>query len=230
MNILMLSSSKYADHPYLGYAQGWISDILEGQKDLLFIPHAGVTVSWDAYTEKVQQALSNTNIRGIHTEKNPNQALGRANAILIGGGNTFRLLHELYKNDLIDLIQKKIQHNTPYIGWSAGSNICGLSICTTNDMPIIEPASFDSLKLINAQLNPHYTNYTPKGHHGETRDQRIAEFCTLNPITPVLAIPEGTALRVKGNKLSMLGSKEGYVFHGDSKQAISSSDDLSEYL
>lgn len=230
MKILMLSSSKYAEHPYLEYAQGWIADTLQEQKELLFIPYAGVTISWDAYTEKVQQALPNYKVKGIHAQEDPNHALGQADAVLVGGGNTFRLLNELYKHNLIDLIQKKIQNNTPYIGWSAGSNICGLSICTTNDMPIIEPPSFASLKLINAQLNPHYTDYAPKGHHGETRDQRIAEFCTLNPITPVLAIQEGTALSVDGNKLTLLGEQQGFVFHGDTKQTISNNDDLSEYL
>lgn len=230
MKILMLSSSKFADHAYLEYAQEWITDILQKNNSVLFVPYAGVTISWDAYTEKVQQALPNFSVTGIHTTGDPAQALRQAEAILVGGGNTFNLLNELYTHNLIELIQHKVQMGTPYIGWSAGSNICGLTISTTNDMPIIEPPSFHALKLINAQLNPHYTDYSPEGHHGETRDQRLAEFCTLHRSTPVLAIREGTALRVEANNMTMLGKAEGYVFQGETKQSINSDDDLTEYL
>jgi dipeptidase E len=153
-----------------------------------------------------------------------------AQAILIGGGNTFNLLHLLYTHDLIEIIKHKVEQGTPYIGWSAGSNICGLSIRTTNDMPIIEPRSFDALHFVNAQLNPHYSNYVAPNFHGETRDQRLAEFCCLNPAVPVLAIREGSGLLIRNNKLSLLGTLNGFVFASQEKIPFNNTQDLTEYL
>ena len=230
MNVLMLSSSRYNEHEYLAYAKEWIDEHLGTVKNLLFIPYAGVTVSWNAYTDMVQAALPETSVTGIHETDDPKAAIMQAEAILVGGGNTFNLLHLLYENELLDLIKLKVEQGTPYIGWSAVSNICGQSIRTTNDMPIIEPRSFNALQFVNAQLNPHYTDYVPPNHHGETRDQRIKEFCTLNRSTPVLAIREGSALLVRNNKLSLLGKLNGFVFESDTKIAVDSTQDLSEYL
>ena len=136
----------------------------------------------------------------------------------------------MQEHDLIDEIKHKVEQDTPYIGWSAGSNICGISIRTTNDMPIVEPRTFNALHFVNAQLNPHYTDYVAPNHHGETRDERLAEFCTLNPSTPVLAIREGSALEIVNNKLFLKGDLDGFVFASDSKIAITNEQDLSEYL
>ena len=230
MNVLMLSSSKYGEYDYLAYAKEWIQEHLGDTKNLLFIPYAGVTVDWDTYTDMVQTALPGTQVSGIHQADDPKTAIEQADAILVGGGNTFNLLHLLYEHDLIDAIKSKVQQGTPYIGWSAGSNICGQSIRTTNDMPIIEPKSFDALHFVNAQLNPHYTDYVPPNHHGETRDQRLAEFCVLNRSTPVLAIKEGTALLIRDNKLTLLGELDGFLFASDNKIAFTNKQDLSEYL
>lgn len=230
MKILMLSSSRYNHCEYLSYAQEWITNHLQEVDEALFIPYAGVSVGWDAYTQKVQDALVDIKISGIHQYEDPKVALTQAKAILVGGGNTFNLLHLLQKNDLIDTIKHKVEQNTPYIGWSAGSNICGLSIRTTNDMPIVEPKSFSALGLVNAQLNPHYTDYVDPNHHGETRDERLTEFCILNPTTPVLAIKEGSALLIEDNKLSLLGETDGFVFESDKKIPINRNQDLSEYL
>lgn len=230
MNVLMLSSSRYGDYAYLAYAKDWIDTHLQEVSDVLFIPYAGVTVGWDAYTDMVRAAIPEKNIRGIHEYDDPKSAVEEASAILIGGGNTFNLLHLLYEHDLIDTIKRKVELGTPYIGWSAGSNICGLSIRTTNDMPIIEPTSFDALRFVNAQLNPHYTDYVAPNFHGETRDQRLAEFCVLNPSTPVLAIREGSALLIRDNKLSLLGSLNAFVFSSNEKIAFSGEQDLTEYL
>ncbi len=230
MNILMLSSSRYKHCEFLTYAKIWIENHLHNVDEAIFIPYAGVSVGWDAYTQKVQDALGNIKITGVHQYEDPKVALNQAKAILVGGGNTFNLLHLLQENDLIDTIKHKVEKDTPYIGWSAGSNICGLSIRTTNDMPIIEPESFAALGFVNAQLNPHYTDYVEPDHHGETRDERLAEFCTLNPTTPVLAIKEGSALLIKHNKLSLIGDREGFVFESDQKIQINQEQDLSEYL
>ena len=230
MNVLMLSSSRYGEYDYLAYASSWINEHLEQISSALFIPYAGVTVGWDAYTDMVRAALPNIDITGIHECHNPRIAIENAQAILVGGGNTFNLLHLLYEYDLLSAIKLKVEQGTPYIGWSAGSNICGLSIRTTNDMPIVEPKSFNALHFVNAQLNPHYTDYVAPNFHGETRDQRLQEFCVLNPTIPVLAIREGSALLIRQNKLCLLGDLNGFVFASNDKIAFDQNQDLTEYL
>ena len=140
-NLLLLSSSRVGDTDYLQHALSMIKDKLNGIDELLFIPYAGVTVNYDDYTDMVQKALANIGVKvtGIHTFDDPIEAVNSAKAIAVGGGNTFHLLHQLYQQELIEAIQDKVTSGMPYIGWSAGSNIAGLSIRTTNDMPIIEP-------------------------------------------------------------------------------------------
>ncbi|MBD3585088.1 dipeptidase PepE [Salinimonas sp. HHU 13199] len=233
-HVLMLSSSRAGSEDYLEHAKSFMFGHLGDQRDILFIPFAGVTMTWDAYTQKVKEALPEFSITGLHTFENPAAALNSAKAnnqaILVGGGNTFNLLHTLYKQNLLDPLKAVIADGTPYIGWSAGSNICGQSIRTTNDMPIVEPASFDALGVIQCQLNPHYSNYAPPGHNGETRDQRLAEFTTLHPQTPIIAIPEGTALSLTDGRLTLLGDVEGFVFLGEEKTAIQPTADLSQYI
>lgn len=232
--VLMLSSSRVGEEDYLLHAKPLILAHLGPVRDILFIPYAGVTVSWDEYTDKVQQALPQLNIRGLHKEVNPAEAISQAisqdTAIMVGGGNTFNLLHCLYKFSLIPLIKLAIDGGTPYVGWSAGSNICGATIRTTNDMPIIEPPSFDALNVLPCQLNPHYSDYHPPGFNGETRDQRLQEFTALNPNTPVLAIREGTALSLNNNVLTFKGKPGGFIFLAKEKQLISDGDDLSQYI
>jgi dipeptidase E len=213
----MLSSSRQADEAYLEHAVSAISTHLGSIRKVLFIPYAGVTLNWDDYTNKVQTALPQLNIQGIHTFSDPQQAVKDASAIMVGGGNTFHLLNELYNNHLIDSIQSQVAASVPYIGWSAGSNICGASIKTTNDMPVVEPPSFAALNLLACQINPHYTDYQPPGHNGETRDDRLAEFTCLNPKTPVLAIREGSALVYSQERLSLTGPHNGFCFIGDEK-------------
>lgn len=230
MNILMLSSSRSGNESYLQTATPMIKSFLNGVKDVLFIPYAGVTVNWDNYTDMAQAALPELNITGIHQTPDPKLAVEKAQAIAVGGGNTFNLLYQLYQQDLINAISTKVKEGTRYIGWSAGSNICGNSIRTTNDMPIIQPPSFNALQLVPFQLNPHYTDYQPPGHNGETRSQRIEEFCTLNPDMPVIGIREGTALRRSGDTLTLEGEFPGVVFKGTSLEEIPAGSDLSGYL
>jgi dipeptidase E len=230
MNILMLSSSKVANEDYLQHAIPMLNQHLSNIKELLFIPFAGVSVSWDDYTTKVQHALPDFQVFGIHECSNAHQALEHAQAILVGGGNTFNLLNELYRQDLLGTIKNQVNKGTPYVGWSAGSNICGNSIRTTNDMPIIQPPSFDALNFVPFQLNPHYTDYQPPGHNGETRAQRIEEFCILNPKMPVIGIREGCALLLQGESLVLKGELDGVVFEGNSQSVIHPNQDLSGYL
>lgn len=236
-NLLLLSSSRVKDTPYLEHALSMIKSHLGEIKELLFIPYAGVTINYDDYTKMVQTALDTLHIKviGIHQQEDPLAAVLSAQAIAIGGGNTFHLLHQLYENNLIKAIHQRVGEGMPYIGWSAGSNVAGVSIRTTNDMPIIEPKSFNALNLVDFQLNPHYTDFNPPGHNGETRAQRLAEFMILNIEMPVVAIVEGTALKVSTDQktqkqsLRLLGSDNGFVFKAGNKTIINSQSDL-DYL
>ncbi|MBL4909822.1 MAG: dipeptidase PepE [Alteromonadaceae bacterium] len=243
-NLLLLSSSRVKSTGYLEHAKTLIKQHLVSAEqknqqtinEVLFIPYAGVTVSYDDYTAMVNSALQDLaiTVKGIHQYKDAKTAIMQAQAIMVGGGNTFHLLQQLYQHDLISSIQNKVAQGTPYIGWSAGSNIAGASIKTTNDMPIVEPDSFTALNLVNFQLNPHYTDHNPPGHNGETREQRLAEFMVVDPQTAIVAIIEGSALQLKDDRLSLLITEHiddvGYLFKAGEKTQLSSKDDLSFLL
>ena len=232
MQLLLLSSSRAHNSAYLAPYMAWLKTQLQGIDELLFISYAGVTVSDDDYLKQVASALAPLSVKvtSLHQYVDPKKALSEAQAIAVGGGNTFQLLHKLYQQDIVQLIIERVTNGVPYIGWSAGSNIAGKTIRTTNDMPIVEPASFNGLNLLPLQLNPHYSDYKPEGFHGETRDMRLAEFMVLNPTTPIIALPEGTALKCSGDKLTLLGSDGGYLFKGGDKTAIAENSDLSDYF
>jgi dipeptidase E len=228
--VLMLSSSRASNEDYLQHAIPLMKQHLGDISEILFIPFAGVSINWDDYTTKVQQALPNYKVKGIHQFDDPIQAITKAQAILVGGGNTFNLLNQLYTQGLFATLKNHVNNGTPYIGWSAGSNICGDSIRTTNDMPIVQPPSFDALGFVPFQLNPHYTDYQPPGHNGETRAQRIEEFCILNPDMPVIGIREGGALLLQDNTLSLKGTLDAVVFENNKQNVIKPNQDLSAYL
>lgn len=233
-SLLLLSSSRVGNIEYLAHAVNMIEKHIKEapSKDILFIPYAGVAMSYCEYTSKVQSALAhkNINVVGIHSFDDPREAIKNATTLAVGGGNTFHLLSELYKNDLVGLIKERVNAGMKYIGWSAGSNVAGISIKTTNDMPIIEPPSFNALHLINAQLNPHYTDYNPAGHNGETREERLAEFMVLNKTTPIIGIVEGTALKVKNDSIQLIGPDNGFIFKGGNKTEVTPNTEINEYL
>lgn len=234
MNLLLLSSSRVGTTAYLEHAKNMIAQHLSnGVKEVLFIPYAGIAVGFDQYEKMVSSSFNDFGykIKSIHHAKQPKQAIEKAQAIAIGGGNTFSLLNSLYQYDLIEAIKHKVKNSIPYIGWSAGSNIAAPTICTTNDMPIVQPPSFNALSLIPFQINPHYIDGNPQGHNGETREQRINEFLLQNPKQVVIGIPEGSALKLKNNKLKYLAQQPGFKFsqnHG--KQIIKANSDLSYLL
>ncbi len=223
-NALLLSASKEGDSGYLEHALPLISQFIQelqlgSAPSIVFIPYAGVSVSYDDYFQKVDSALStlSCDLTSIHHYEDPKQAICNADIVLIGGGNTFALLDRLYKQDLVTTLKEQFSSKLAYIGWSAGSNIAGASIKTTNDMPIVEPTTFDALGFLPFQLNPHYTDYQAPGHNGETREMRLQEFMVLNPSMPIVGIQEGSALRLKGHSLILQGNKVAYEFIGGAK-------------
>ncbi len=229
-NVLMLSSSREADTGYLTHAIDMINQTLGDTKTVLFIPYAGVTITPDEYTQMVRTALPQLEITGIHQHHDAKQAVLNAEAILVGGGNTFVLLDSLYQFDLLKSIRNKVKDGMPYIGWSAGSNICGTSIKTTNDMPIVEPPSFTGLGFLPFQINPHYSDYQAPGHNGETREQRLMEFSTLSPKVPVVGIREGSALKLVGKTLKLIGAHDGVLIKAGINKVISANTELTQLM
>jgi dipeptidase E len=198
---------------------------------ILFIPYARPSgISHDEYTKKAAQAFATINIKvqGIHEFENPEEAIQNAEGVFTGGGNTFLLVTQLYKNKIMQLLAEKVKNGTPYLGTSAGSNICGLSMQTTNDMPIIYPPSFQTLGLIPFNLNPHYLDPDANSQHmGETRETRIKEFHAFNAI-PVLGLREGSWLEVKGNKITLKGALKARLFkQNEAPQELETESDLS---
>lgn len=234
MRLLLISNSTMAGEAYLDYPKHNIKDFL-GNKPIkaLFIPYAGVTFSFDAYETKVKTKFNEIghDIISIHHFDDPIKAVEEAEAIVIGGGNTFNLAKMLQENNLIDAISKRVKSGAPYIGWSAGSNMACPSIRTTNDMPIVEPKSFNVLNLIPFQINPHFLDAHPDGHGGETREDRIMEFIELNQDIYVAGLREGCMFLVEDNKLSHIGNRKCRVFkYGEAAFELDSNDDFSKLM
>lgn len=154
-------------------------------------------------------------VRSVHHAADPLAAVQGARRIVVGGGNTFALLGHLRRRGLLTAMAERVRvGDASYLGWSAGSNIACPTIRTTNDMPITDPGGLDAMALVPWQINAHYTEAHPPGHRGETRQERLQEFCALNPDTPVLGLPEGTGVRVRGSARALLGDAPARLFHG----------------
>jgi dipeptidase E len=208
MRLLLISNSTNPGEPYLDYPKSQIRDFLgEGPLDCLFIPYAGVTISFDDYEARVKERFAEIGhvVRSIHHEPDPVAAVREAAAIVVGGGNTFRLIQMIQANGLIEPVREKVLSGTPYVGWSAGSNVACPTIRTTNDMPIIQPEGFHAFALVPFQINPHYTDLNPPGHAGETREDRIMEYLEVNREDKVLGLREGCMFRVEGGRMSLTG-------------------------
>lgn len=209
-NALLISASSYQDTGYLRHCKNWVKDFLgeSGKEEILFIPYAGVRRTNDEYEQKVIDRLKNKNIKSIHHYEDKISAIKNANSIAVGGGNTFMLLYTLYKLNLIEPIKEAVANGTKYFGWSAGANIAGKTMMTTNDMPIIMPKSFDSLNIFPYQINPHFISGKLAGHNGESREERLEEFLIANPKETIYALPEGTALLIADNEAEVIGHSE----------------------
>src|SRR5690606_28319379 len=208
-NLIIASTSTVHNGTYLDYLLPTLKEHFKGVKTLLFVPYARPSrISHEDYTAKVKSVFEQINIdvKGLHEFENPKEAIQNAEAIFTGGGNTFLLVYQLYKNEIMSVLTAVLKNGTPYLGTSAGSNITGLSMQTTNDMPIIYPPSFKTLGMIPFTLNPHYLDPDANSTHmGETRETRIQEFHAFNTV-PVLGLREGSWLEVKNDKITLKGS------------------------
>jgi len=216
MKLLLISNSTNPGEDYLGWPKEEIREYLNKYniKRVLFIPYAGVTFSYDTYEEKVNNVFMTLGARiySIHKEADPVKAVREAEAIAVGGGNTFQLVKEMQNKGLIKAIRERVLEGIPYMGWSAGSNVACPTLKTTNDMPIAEPDSFNCMGLIPFQINPHYLDAHPTNHGGETREQRIEEFLVANPGMYVAGLREATLLLHENGKLILRGRHPMRVF------------------
>jgi len=234
MKLLLLSNSTIPGLGYLEYAIPYIKDFLGPKpQNIAFVPYAAVTISNQDYVNKVNNVLNEYGYHffSLHDENDFTEALSRADAIAVGGGNTFNLTYVLQATGLMKLIKEFVNNGLPFIGWSAGSNIACPSMRTTNDMPIIQPHSFDTLNFIPFQINPHYLDKNPEGHGGETREDRIKEFLELNRHIYVVGLREGTILHVENDNLRLLGNRPARIFrYGQEAYELTEKDDFNFLL
>ena len=221
--LLLISNSTMAGEEYLGWPRTYIADFLKkyGVKKITFVPYAGVNLSteslkasFDLYAKRVAEVFKTFEIEleSVHETDDPVKMVNNAEAIAVGGGNTFHLVAMMHQTGIMQAIKQKALEGTPYMGWSAGSNVVCPTLKTTNDMPIIEPASFNTLNLVPFQINPHYLDANPEGHGGETREQRIDEFLAINKGMKVLGLREASMLFVEDDKMQLLGHRQLRLF------------------
>ena len=217
-NALLASNSTLHGQAYLEYLLPEIEKLFKGTRELLFIPYARPGgISHIDYTDMVKKALEKTElqVKGIHEFKDPLQAVQESKSIFTGGGNTFLLVEKLYRNNLMTQLKEAILYGTPYLGTSAGTNIAGLTMQTTNDMPIIYPPSFQTLGVVPFNINPHYLDHDVNStHKGETRETRIKEFHTINT-PPVVGLREGSWLEINGDTVTLKGKLSARIFKVD---------------
>ena len=219
LNLLLASTSKVYDSPYLSYLKDELEILFKDTKEVLFIPYARPGgISYTDYTRKASaffDTIDKTCVP-ITAYDYPRQAIQQAKGIFTGGGNTFLLLKKLYDLDLMDALNDRINQGCPYLGTSAGSNICGQHIKTTNDMPIVQPQQFEALGVVPYVINPHFVEkQAGEKHQGESRSTRLKEYLTQNK-EPVIALPEGTWIRIHGSEHRIQGKHSAYLFRSGS--------------
>lgn len=242
MKLLLISNSTNAGEAYLGWPLQYITDFMHkyGAKKVVFVPYAGVNLSpvsveesYNVYENKVKGVFNKLGfeLESVHHSKNPVKMIQEAECIAVGGGNTFHLVGMMHKLGLMKAIREQAMKGVPYMGWSAGSNVACPSMKTTNDMPIYQPESFDCLNLIPFQINPHYLDANPEGHGGETRQQRIEEFLTVNRDMIVAGLREACLLELENEKLLLKGNRRLRLFqYGKEPLEIEPNTDVSFLL
>ena len=231
--MLLLSSSRSADTGFLEACEVELRETLRGVKRVLFIPYAIIGEENRSRIDMVAERCKALGVAmdNIEDVDDHAAAVEQAEAVLVSGGNTFCLLDAMYRNNVIEPLRKRAIGGMPYIGWSAGSNVAGKSIRTTNDMPITYPPSFVALGLVPFQINPHFTDAMPPGHRGETRRDRLEEFLVVNPHDKVVAIREGSGLRISGDRMWLAGEHDGLLFTADAEPLkLAAGRDLSHLL
>lgn len=215
MNIILASTSTLFGGNYLEYLKDDIQELYSGISEIIFIPFARPSgISHDDYTEKARSFFSQINIavKGLHEFDDQTQAINEGKAFFTGGGNTFLLVKTLHENGLMSVLKANVENGKPYLGCSAGSNIGGLNMKTTNDMPIVYPPSFECMGLVPFNINPHYLDPNPDlKHNGETRETRIKEFLTQND-TKVIGLREGNWIRRIGDQITVEGKESTRIF------------------
>ncbi|VEB25714.1 peptidase E [Actinobacillus lignieresii] len=211
-NMLLMSGSKYKDTAYLVHTLPWLVQFLADYKGkkVAFVPYAGVRRSFDEYEATVKNALQSLEVEivSVHRGKQHRDLIEQADVIAVGGGNTFCLLKQMYEHNLLEVIRSKVNSGTPYFGWSAGANVAGNSIMTTNDMPITYPPSFNALNLFPHQINPHFISGKMQGHNGESREERLEEFWLLTLKLRFMRCRKGLYYIFKVNKPTVLGAQD----------------------
>jgi dipeptidase E len=240
--LLLISNSTMAGEAYLDWPKKYIQNFLvQNQiKKVTFVPYAGVSLSeeglvasYDVYEDRVAKVFNQLGfeIESVHNADDPIDMINKAEAIAVGGGNTFHLVGKMHETGIMKAIKEKAENGTPYMGWSAGSNVACPSLMTTNDMPIYQPPSFECMGLLPFQINPHYLDANPEGHGGETRQQRIEEFLVVNPKMKVAGLREASLLRLDGKSLKLEGSRDLRLFeHGKNPKEFPPGSDLSFLL
>ncbi len=230
--LLLLSNSRNFGGGYMEHAEPWIRAFFAGTKRAAFVPYAGVTLDWDEYAGMVRERFGpmGIEVQSVHRIKHPVQEIESADAVLVGGGNTFHLLKHLYDTGLLWAIRSRVRAGVPYMGWSAGSNVACPTIKTTNDMPVVEPARLDAMRLVPFQVNPHYTDVTLPNHGGETRAQRLAEFTKSNPGVYVVGLREGSAVEVSNGTTKLLGPHSARIFFGSREPVECAPSESMEFL
>ncbi|WP_390456334.1 dipeptidase PepE, partial [Chryseobacterium sp. Alg-005] len=215
MNIILASTSTLFGGEYLEYLREELIKLYEGIDEIVFIPFARPGgISHDDYTEKAQSFFKTIDIKvkGLHEFEDKISALNKAKGYFTGGGNTFLLVKTLHEEGLMSILKENVESGKPYLGCSAGSNIGGQNMKTTNDMPIVYPPSFDCMGLVPFNLNPHYLDPNPDlKHNGETRETRIREFLTQNEVK-VVGLREGNWIRRTGDRITVEGSELTRIF------------------
>lgn len=233
-NLLLVSSSKCHPSGYLDHCATQAAELFTNVSEIVFVPYArpGGT-SHDAYTTVARDRFASLGIavRGLHEFDSPVAAIEESHGLFIGGGNTFVLLKQLYDDGIVEVVRRRLNEGLPYLGTSAGSNLAGLTIGSSNDMPIVHPPSFDAFAVVPFNINPHYPRAAADPTHmGETRVDRIAEFHIFNP-QPVVSVCEDGMLRVVDNQMTLMGESEGYVFRaGKDRESVDAGANLSQLL
>jgi dipeptidase E len=239
---LLISNSTRAGEAYLGWPQQYIKDFLNenGVKKVVFVPFAGVNLSdesleasYDVYEKRVAEVYATLGfeLESVHHADDAVEMIKNAEAVAVGGGNTFHLVAKMHETGIMQAIKDRAEAGMPFMGWSAGANVACPSLRTTNDMPIFEPSSFDTLSLIPFQINPHYLDANPEGHGGETRQQRIEEFLAVNRQMKVVGLREASLLNIDGNSMKLVGSRKMRLFeYGKEPKEFELNSDLSFLL